>query len=616
MAVGALLALALAHAIWTAVTAKGDRTRSANIPGPAVWWLWGGLLVLAILLLPAAFQIEQHALASLIVFGSILAFPAAYVDSHRLQADTSLSYHIARLAYRLLPFVLALVALISSIIYLRAAWTSIGSVDFFYYICTARDMLAHGTEVSDHCYSYFPGVYAFWRTVMKLAGNALPQLQFAYLLLLVLNALLLAATVGRMTRNVLASCFSALWYLVLVSRFEGFAGVSEPLATAILMIGCLVWNGQPLRGRRGVFVAVLFGITLGMAVYAKQQAGLLTLGAISLVLLRPLMARERKHGWGQLALLPLVAATTLVTGLLLEGKGWVPLTEGLEFASEYGTESSLPWNLYVQIRGDESAAVVAGLMVLVWMGTLWKGNRRQWADSPSFQMASFAFFAFLFALAQFISRPFGHYMLLAIPFLILGSVLLAHAWLPRLPERLSQSLLVRTLLLTAVAALFFNTAGRANTLWVWRWHLPDNFHANALWHEQSRQAHDIAAAQAVVIPDSKMYILPPRHNSIYYLLRTRTASTDGYTFFETDSETFPWAGCRYFILLTHGLSEHDYQFSSAARLREMRHLLLSEGFHPRDGLGLQTMELFEKTPKSAPTGKQPNPSGRAHDENS
>ncbi len=599
IAVGILLALALAHAIWSVVTISRNSSSVPRVSNLTIWWLWLGLLCLAILLLPVAFLPDQHALANLIVIGAVLTIPAAYVDRRRLQgSNDTVSSRVIDRFYHMLPYLLILVAVIGTIIYLCAAWPSVGSVDFFYYLCTARDMLAHGSEVSDRCYNYFPGVYTFWRSVMTLAGNTLPQLQQAYVLLLVLNAVLIAATIGRVTRNMLASCFAALWYLVLISRYEGFAGVSEPLATAILMIGCLIWRGQPLRQRHGYVVAILFGITLGMAVYAKQQAGLLTLGAISLVLLRPFTSADRQHDWRHLALLPLVAAATFAAGILAEGKGWIPLREGLAFASEYGTESSLAWNLYVQIRGDESAAVAAVMMVLTWAVALWKGNRRHWADSADFQLASFALFAFLFALVQFISRPFGHYMLLAIPLLVLGSVLLAwtvaHAWNSRIPQSLSKSLVTRALLLIAIASPFFNTAGRADTLWAWRWQLPEGFQANELWHEQPQQARDIATARTVVAAGSKMYVLPPRRNSIYYLLRTRTASPDGYTFFETDLATFPWDDCRYFILLTHRLSEFDYQFSSRTRLDEVRQIVLDHGFRVHNDLDLQTMELYEK----------------------
>ena len=593
--IGGLLAIVLSHAIWMAVASGRRVFPEASIPGPAVWWLWVGILLIAVLLLPAAFEPDQYSLASLFVFGGLLAFPAAWADGRRLAKSSSpVRGQIVEVGYRVLPHALLLVALISSLVYLNTAWRSIGSVDFFYYICGARDMLMPDVTVSDHCYSYFPGVYAFWRAVMRFVGAALPQLQWSYALVLALNASLIAVIVGRVTRSLLASCFTVVWYLVLISRFEGFSGVSEPLATVVLLSGVLLWGGQPLRGFRGTTLAVLFGVAIGLTVYTKQQAGLLTLGCLSLLVLRHSMAHDRQHGWGQLALLPVVAIVTLLTGILLEGRGWIPLTKGLSLASGYGTEGSLLRNLYTQIRGDESAALAAGLMVFTWCGILWKGNHRRWADASGFQIASFAVLAFLFALVQFVSRPFGHYMLLAIPWLVIGSVLLAHALWRHLPERLTRSLLVRNLLLAAVALLFFNTSGRTNTLYAWRWHLPSDMRVNKLWHEQPTRAQDIAAAQTVVIPGSEMYIVPSRHNSIYYLLQTHTANPDGYTYLDADLEAFPWHDCRYFILLTRGLDEYDYQFCSPARVQEVRRMVQGQGYHLRDDANLRTMELYER----------------------
>ncbi len=93
-----------------------------------------------------------------------------------------------------------------------------------------------------------------------------------------------------------------------------------------------------------------------------------------------------------------------------------------------------------------------------------------------------------------------------------------------------------------------------------------------------------------------MYILPPRHNSIYYFLGTTTASPDGYTFFEADLNQFPWQKCQYFVLLTGELSEFDYQFSSRDHLAMVRLTLLDNQFTRRNDLPLQAMELYERAP--------------------
>ena len=384
------------------------------------------------------------------------------------------------------------VALISLVRYLQAVYTSIGSVDFFYYVCIARDMLQVPGEVSENNYLYFPGVYAFWRTVMRTFGDSLGDLQFGYLAVLVANGLLVSAIVAQGTRSRRLAAFAGLWYFVLISRFEGFAGVSEPLATASALAGLWLWGGQPLCGRRGLWIALAFGASLGLAVYLKQQAGLITLGALSLLVCRPWLARERRHAWSLLAVLPGVAVAVLLVGILWEGRGWVPLSRGLNWATSYGREGSLLRSLYTQIRGDESAALAAGLTILMW-SVLWcQPHRASWIRRPAFQVASFAIVALMLSMVQFLSRPFGHYMLLGIPWLIIACLLLTHELWLAVPAAYARSFLVSFLLLGAAGVLLANTAGRTDTFYAWRPLLPAGFQLPMQWHEQPLRAIDLA----------------------------------------------------------------------------------------------------------------------------
>ena len=130
------------------------------------------------------------------------------------------------------------------------------------------------------------------------------------------------------------------------------------------------------------------GIFLGLSVYMKQQAGLLTLGAAALFLGRLASDRSARHGWPHLVVIPLVALAALSLGLLAEGRGWVPWQRGLQWAAGYGREGSLLLNLYTQVRGDESAALAAGLSVLAWCG-LWRlSPRGERLTQPAIQVAS------------------------------------------------------------------------------------------------------------------------------------------------------------------------------------------------------------------------------------
>jgi hypothetical protein len=183
-------------------------------------------------------------------------------------------------------------------------------------------------------------------------------------------------------------------------------------------------------------------------------------------------------------------------------------------------------------------------------------------------------------------------MLLGVPGVVVGSVLLAHLLYSKSSTTASRSMLSRVLLACAAAAVFFNTAGRTNTLYVWRWTLPEEFQANELWHEEPARARDIALLRERVPPHSSMYVLPQRHNSIYFFLESHTASPTGYTFVETDWEQFPWDRCEYFVLLTHGLIEDDYDFTSADRIAEIRQTLVEKGFRQNSDLNLSTMQLY------------------------
>ena len=193
-----LAGFVLAHAI--SAFQHSDRYKGDRSPSTvrAVWVLWIGVLVFGIILWPLALEPSQYALATLLFFGAWAAFPAAIADS--IESNERLDGWV-KLWRRSLVFAFLVMAVISTAVYFVAARPSVGGVDFYYYICTSRDMLQHGSEVSDNCYLYFPGVFAFWRTAMRLVGSSLAELQACYLAALLLNAVLIAVLIGRSTRR-------------------------------------------------------------------------------------------------------------------------------------------------------------------------------------------------------------------------------------------------------------------------------------------------------------------------------------------------------------------------------------------------------------------------------
>ena len=117
-------------------------------------------------------------------------------------------------------------ALVTACLYLVRIRPFIGDVDLFYYLCNARDMNNHSLTSND-CYSYFPGVYSFWRTVMLTVGQRLEAIQWTYLLVILTNVLLVAAIVWRHSRCLASSLFAGCWLLVLTSRFQATTGETE-----------------------------------------------------------------------------------------------------------------------------------------------------------------------------------------------------------------------------------------------------------------------------------------------------------------------------------------------------------------------------------------------------
>src|SRR5262245_42960460 len=110
---------------------------------------------------------------------------------------------------------------------LLAAHPLIEGVDFYYYLCVARD-LADGVEQSVMRHFYFPGVYRFWQAVFAVAGRSLPAIQWAYVALLAANALATAAGGWRGAGRTGPATLAGLWHRALCLALAADAGGTEP----------------------------------------------------------------------------------------------------------------------------------------------------------------------------------------------------------------------------------------------------------------------------------------------------------------------------------------------------------------------------------------------------
>ena len=477
--------------------------------------------------------------------------------------------------------------------YVWQARPSIGGVDFFYYACFARDMVEHPGEVSADAYGYFPGVYTFWRSAIRLTGGSLASLQNCFALLLIANAVAVAVVVVRATGQRVAAVFAGVWFLVLCSRYQGFTGVTEPIATLPFLIGVAIWNGQRLDERKGIWATLVLGVALGLTLYCKQQAGLLWFGLASFVLVKQVAIPGQKSIWSRCLLLVAVALATTFVGVFLEGRGWQPLWQGLSVAGQYGSEGSVWRNLYTQIRADETAWVIGCLVIVFLGGTCFRRHvvgcrRERW-----WRVALFCALSSVFSLVQFYARPFGHYTLLGVPGLVISATLIVVYLARELAGR--ERGIVRSRLFVLIAACIPLGYGVTlpHSLQVWRVVLPKDFVVQQLWHKQADVAQDIELLRNIVQSGASLYVLPPRHNSIHFLLETRSVAPLGYRFRVPVLQDVSWQDFESVVVLREALDDTDERVWPSERRWEAEAVLREAGFRKRE-ISLRTMDLFQK----------------------
>ena len=468
-------------------------------------------------------------------------------------------------------------------------------------------MIDDPASVSPQCYQYFPGVYAFWRTAMRIVGLDLAALQAVYLAVLILNGLLVGLILLRILQSRPAGVFGMVWYWVLCSRFQGLEGVAEPIATIPFLLGLLCWGGHVLVGFSGALRAVCLGVTLGLAVYVRQQAGLLALGTIWLLL--PAAARHRKpcfgrwtfltgvQDWRLLALLPLTACVVFGVGLYAEGQGWEPLNIGLSHVGSYETRGDWLGNLYTIARTDESV-VLSLLLCIVLLIRSSRSNRVDAVEEPWREVAGVCVIAILATLWQFRTRPYGHYALLAVPCLVIASVAItSQVLLTRWVTQGTRRQWIVGALLASLPLLV--GSWRPGTLAIWRV-VPDPQEAyRSLWHRQPKITRDLQQFRGIVPSGSSVLVLPPRHRSIHYLTSTRSSRQRGYGFRARPVEELPWITFEWVVLMTAGLDETDLSIWGPSQIAATVKALNQNGF--RQEARLETMLVFRRARTGADT---------------
>lgn len=296
--------------------------------------------------------------------------------------------------------------------YILAVRPRIEGIDFYFYVCFARDLAAGAGDVSRTHLDYFPGVYAFWRAALAASGGRLPGLQWAYVGLLLANAALLFALVRRVTGSLRSGGYAALWYVVLFSLYEGFYGCTEPLTTLPALAGLLVWGGEPLRGARGALLTLALGAGLGLALFAKQQGGLISLGAVSLGVLAIAAPAERRPSLSQLLALPAIAAGSFVLAGWVVGYGLAEIRGGLRYVDAYESHGSFAGNLNAFWHNSPLSAVAICMAALIYAAPLVSRRLRPLLAERSYAVGCFALLAGAASLLQFTKRTYLHYALI------------------------------------------------------------------------------------------------------------------------------------------------------------------------------------------------------------
>jgi len=484
--------------------------------------------------------------------------------------------------------------LVAAVSYLGEAKHISGGIDWFYYLCYSRDGINfYGT--ADNMYSYFPGIYQFWKTAMRLVGTDVASLQNVIVVALGLNAALVGVVVFQHTRCKLISSGAALWALVVLIRFDGLRGESEIIASLFFLSTMIAWKGTPLDHWNKWKLLLVFALGLGLTVYMKQQAGLLAVGALALVWEQLSPRSGSRHQWGMLVSLPILAALLLVGFILIEGRGLEPLSLGLSTAAAYPSRNSWLHNLYVQFRHDESFWIV----VMVTTAMFIRQQRKPAVGSaptntPTARLVGFLLLSGFVTLVQFKIRPYHHYLLLTIPAFTISAAIIWHQHRYLIERGIKQRLLM-----VFLAALPFCWAED----YQWAYHpaqIPTEAQVAGLanWHQQVSTEKVITELKRNIPSGTPLMILPSRHNSIHYLADTRSSSPHGYSFNEAgyygNEAWLPMletTASEYVLLLGENVrDEFDRTIWDARRIGQAQRILELRGY--QRVAGAEEIELY------------------------
>jgi len=216
----------------------------------------------------------------------------------------------------------------------------------------------------------------------------------------------------------------------------------------------------------------------------------------------------------------------------------------------------------------------------------WWGLQRRSSDDAGEQQLSVAGMLAISGLAtllQLRSRAFHHYMLLAVPCLVVSSTLAwHHLWSWRREAWRTRKIPCLALLLLPLVP-FLVDSGINESFLAGRLPWPVERVIPIRWHQREEIRDDLEQVRQQLPPGSSILLVPARHNSIHFLLGTSSAASSGYHFQLQDYTDNSWIdqlseGHKYVLVQHRGLDSTDKKRWGFTQQRLCHRRLLSENY--------------------------------------
>jgi hypothetical protein len=494
------------------------QTRKSPFTNLLLNLVWLGLVLFLITLWPNSSYPQDYPTASFLFFASVAAIVLSLANHANPESQIGF---IAKHSGRILLLTGCLVLVFLTVRYLVFYRPRMLGADFYYYLVVSRHMSSGFDDISFNHYFYFPGIFAFWRSVFLLINKSIDSIQWVYLFVIVLNSLLVGLIVHKVVKNLYMAVFAGMWYVLFCARFEGLLGVAEPIATLPILVGLLIWGGGSITGSVGLVRLIALGVGLGLGLYGRQFAGLVSLGALSL--LPTYWLQDKKQpvvSFRRLLLLPLISGITLLIGILLEGYGLHPLIVAFKTMPDYGFHSNfLPtlWNLSGRIP---LLTILSLLSIPIWSAVILFPRFRFHANERWWQMLGFTCLAGFLSLLSFLSRDSAHYGLFSGPMFIIAGSITVVILIRACPLHLQKKPVFYFVLIVFAVFPFIRDSSRSE-FYLWPPERPLMRPRIIPWHLRPEYAADLATMKRNLEPMEKIYVLPPSQNDIHFFLGTR-----------------------------------------------------------------------------------------------